>query len=285
MAKKATLSYGITWYTPSKLKAMLEGSKAEQAQVRKEYTRLRDISQKRLKRLKAAGYANTEVYKRNVKHYKKLKDIKTKSELAGRLSDLSRFIEAEASTVTGIKEWRAKTLATLGENGYTFVNEKNLDKFGDFMEEYRNQMLDMSYDSGDSADLFNIVTKKRISPDEVFKNFEVWLANLELVGELTKLLSNKNLIDFMSRYKDDLLNGRYAEEDIIDLFSIVKEHNLSYTEVTNELDWWIDHIEVAKKLSKTGSRNITGADNTTRFKARVLAAGVFRGRRKGRNKK
>ena len=92
MATRARLTYDFSWYTPSEIKAKLEAGGDLAKQVRKEYTRLRDISQKRLKRLAAAGYTDTEIYQRNYKHYPKLKDIKSKSELAQRLSDLSRFV-------------------------------------------------------------------------------------------------------------------------------------------------------------------------------------------------
>lgn len=192
MARRATLSYDLVWYTPSNLVAMLEGDKALVSQVRKEYTRLRDISQKRLKRLAKAGYTDTEVYKRNVNHYPKLKDIKTKHELAARLSDLSRFVASAQSTVSGIKEKERKSLESLSEHGYGFVNESNLQEFGDFMEEYRNQLLDMDYDSGDAAELYNVVIKHKLDPSKVQENFEYWLENLEKAQALRRSKTDGN---------------------------------------------------------------------------------------------
>lgn len=192
MARRATLSYDLVWYTPSNLVAMLEGDKALVSQVRKEYTRLRDISQKRLKRLEKAGYTDTEVYKRNVNHYPKLKDIKTKHELAARLSDLSRFVASAQSTVSGIKEKERKSLESLSEHGYGFVNESNLQEFGDFMEEYRNQLLDMDYDSGDAAELYNVVIKHKLDPFKVQEDFELWLENLEKAQALRRSKSDGN---------------------------------------------------------------------------------------------
>ena len=186
MAKRATLKYDFNWYTPSNIKAMLEGDKGLQSEVRKEYTRLRDISQKRLKRLAKAGYTDTEVYRRNVKHYPKLKDIKSKSELAQRLSDLSRFVASKQSTVSGIKEKERKALESLSEHGYGFVNESNIQEFGEFMEEYRNQLLDMDYDSGDAAELYSVIQKHKIDPEKVKVDFEYWLENLEKAQELKR---------------------------------------------------------------------------------------------------
>lgn len=179
MVRKASLRYDFNWYTPSNLKAMLEGSKDLNREVRKEYSKLRDIARKRLQRLEAAGYTETEAYRRNVNHYPKLKDIKTKSELAQRLSDLSRFIASSQSTVSGIKEREQKVLERLHENQYNFVNESNLKDFGEFMEAFRDQMLDMEYDSGDAAEVYSIVVKHKVDPEKVKEDFEYWLEHID----------------------------------------------------------------------------------------------------------
>ena len=187
MAKRAKLTYEESWYTPINIRNMLKDPQKEK-EVRKEYTRLRDISQKRLKRLAAAGYTETEVYKKNVKHYPKLADIKSKNELAQRLSDLSRFISGQRSTVKGMKESERKALETYHEHGYDFVTPDNLRSFGEFMGEYRDQMLDMEYDSGEAADAYRIVEKHKVDLEVVKQNFEWFLENAE---ELDKLKATK----------------------------------------------------------------------------------------------
>lgn len=185
----AKLTYDPNWYIPTKIKAEISDNRAA---VRKEYTRLRDISQKRLKRLKAAGLDDTQAYLKNYKHYPKLNDIKSDSELAARLSDLARFITAKGSTVSGQKDIMKKSLSTLHETGYTFVNEGNFRDFGKFMEEYRNQMLDMSYDSGDAADLYGVVIKHQLDPEKVKADFEFWLENLDRAEKLRRSKSAGN---------------------------------------------------------------------------------------------
>lgn len=176
MVKKSQPTYDKTWYLPTNL---IRELKSDPTAVRKEYTRLRDIAQKRLKRFEAAGLTNTQAYRKNVKHYPLLKDIKSDYELAGRLSDLERFITAKAGSVSGQKEIRKKSIATLHDNGYTFVNEENFDDFTDFMESYRDQLYDMEYDSGDAADLFGVVIKQKIDPEKVKKDFDFWLENID----------------------------------------------------------------------------------------------------------
>lgn len=176
MAKKSQPTYDKIWYLPTNLTRQL---KSDPAAVRKEYTRLRDIAQKRLKRFEAAGLTNTQAYRKNVKHYPLLKDIKSNYELAGRLSDLERFISAKAGSVSGQRAIRKKSIATLHDNDYTFVNEENFDDFTDFMESYRDQLYDMEYDSGDAADLFGVVVKQKIDPEKVKKDFDFWLENID----------------------------------------------------------------------------------------------------------
>ena len=190
MKRTASLTYEDDWYTPTSILTQIKTGNMKK--VRKEYTRLRDISQKRLKRLEAADMGDTQAYLKNVHHYPKLKDIKTKYELAGRLSDLSRFIKAEASTVSGQRKIRAKSIQTLHDHGYDFVNDTNIVDFGRFMEEYRKQKLeDMGYDSGDAAETYSVVVKHELDPEEVKKDFEFWLENLATAKTLRRSKASK----------------------------------------------------------------------------------------------
>ena len=186
MAKRAALTYSPDWYSPVYLRLLLSSKDA--SKVRKEYTRLRDISQKRLKRMKSAGLEYSEIYKKNVNHYPKLKDIKSNNELSSRLADLARFISSQQSTVSGFKTIRQKALSTLHEHGYTFVTNENYEQFAQFMAEYRYQHLDMVYDSGEAADTFGVLEKHHIPLSKIQKDFEYWVENHK---ELEKMRSMK----------------------------------------------------------------------------------------------
>lgn len=211
MAKIARPTYDVGWYTPSEIKAKLEAGGDLEREVRKEYTRLRDISQKRLKRLKAAGYADTDVYKKNVKHYPKLANIKSKSELAQRLSDLSRFVGSSQSTVKGLKERERKVLQTLRENGYKYIDESNLSDFGEFMEYYRDMKYDLEgYDSGDAADLYTVVEKNKLDADTVKEDFDFWLQN---VDEAKKIRKAKRRTGKTKQVLEELTTRVYSKED------------------------------------------------------------------------
>lgn len=209
MAKIARPTYDVGWYTPSEIMAKLSSKASLQREVRKEYTRLRDISQKRLKRLAAAGYENADVYKKNVKHYPKLKDIKTDTELAQRLSDLSRFVGSTQSTVRGLKEREKKVLKTLKKNGYKYIDESNLSDFGEFMEYYRDAMYDLEYDSGDAADLYTVVEKNKLDPEKVKEDFDFWLENIE---DAKKIRKAKRRTGKTSEVLEELVAKVYQED-------------------------------------------------------------------------
>lgn len=185
MKKAASLTYEKDWYAPVFLRHLM--NTGDEAKVRKEYTRLRDIAQKRIKRLEKAGLTDTEVYKRNVKHYPKLGDIKTKNELSARLSDLARFVASERSTVSGFKAIRKKSLETLHEHGYEFVNEANFKDFGEFMAEYRYQHLDQIYDSGEAADTFGVLEKHHVDVDQIRDQFEQWIENRKTLESMRSM--------------------------------------------------------------------------------------------------
>lgn len=182
----AKLKYDIDWYTPANIKNFMAADPMNVKLVRAEYTRLRDIEQKRIKRMgEHPEYRRTQVYKQNAGKYPKLADIKG-GQLPYKLSALQRFVSAKASTITGIKEIRAKQLETLHKHEYNFVTEENLSEFGEFMEEFRAQKLDEQYDSGDAADTFYMVQKHGLDPIDIEKEFNFWLENHKEAASMKK---------------------------------------------------------------------------------------------------
>ena len=186
----AKLTYDIDYYRLDKILGKLKGdigdATANRKEIRAEYTRLRDIAQKRLKRMGETKFRETNTYKFNVKHYPKLKDIKTVNELAGRLADLARFITDPYGTLAKQKEIMKKSLTTLHENDYTFVTEENYIEFGKFMEYYRDTHYDEIYDSGDAADAYGVTVKHQIDPEKVKEDFEFWLENIQAAKNLKR---------------------------------------------------------------------------------------------------
>lgn len=187
MANRASLTYSRDFYLPQKTIGMIKaGGKAEKA-IRKEYTRLRDISQKRLKRMaKNPIFSKSDTYLKNVDNFPKLKDITSAEMLADKLADLSSYISQKTTTLSGAKEVMYKSLETLHANEYTFVTPENYLEFGKFMEEYRFQIQDEEYDSGDAAETYGVLEKHKIPVEQIKDDFEYWLANRDTLDKLYK---------------------------------------------------------------------------------------------------
>lgn len=98
-----------------------------QAAVRANYTTLRDIAQKRLKRAQAAGYMLDK------EPFAKLADIKDKRDLAAEYATISRFLLSPDSTAAGREKREEKAVERLNARGIDFVNKKNVADFGKFL--------------------------------------------------------------------------------------------------------------------------------------------------------
>lgn len=112
--------------------------------LRKEYTRLRKIANKRLKRLQASEYKETDLAKEYAGGFAILAEVE---DLPRELTQLARFVASERSSITGLKRIDKQTISTLQEHGYTFVNSKNVRQFGAFMEEMRQAGYSKLYSS------------------------------------------------------------------------------------------------------------------------------------------
>lgn len=185
---KATLKYDKDIYSYSTLKLAQPLTEKE---VRQEYSRLRSIAQKRLKRFQGTEWEDTQIYKYNKDNFPKMKDIKSKDEIYHRLSLVANFITSSRSTISGLKRERKETINTLQERGYTYINNKNFKDFTEFMETIRTEKIAQIYDSKRIAELFNVAQKKKIPVDEIKKDFSSWMKNKEKLEKL-KLTKNKN---------------------------------------------------------------------------------------------
>ena len=173
-------------FTPSQLEyqALQEGSLSYK-QKRAAYTQLRDIAQKRIKRL-AREFSQSETYKQHKEGIRKLRDIKTESQLNIELAKLNKLIQSPYSTITGQKNLREQALETLKSNKYykpgttePIVTEENYDRFTDFMEAYRADAEARVYGSETPTELFNEAERLKIKPKSLIDYFSYWVDHLE----------------------------------------------------------------------------------------------------------
>lgn len=186
--QKSVLHYPRDYYTVSALEL---ADVLTNKEMRAEYSRLRSIAQKRLANLRRAGYTDDNFYRYNAERYVPLADIKNEKQLMQKLSDIANFLSSRKSIVRERKKKEADILERMHKNGLDFVNEDNLQRFGEFMEAFRQEKIDSIYSSDQAADLFDIAIEKRISFNALQKNFEEFLGQEEKISKIKRRKSSK----------------------------------------------------------------------------------------------
>lgn len=173
-----------TAYTPAGL-TMLHPDQV--ATARREYQRLRRIAEKRLARLGASEFADSEAYRRNVGKFIPLSQVSSNRELGALLHQVRNFLDARRSSVTGQRAIIREQLETLHEHGYTFVNTSNLKAFGQFMEAARAAAGGRLFASDRVAEMYDASERKGIPPEQLMENFDFWRRHVETLNDMPRI--------------------------------------------------------------------------------------------------
>ena len=120
----------IPYSDPAGIMSYIRNPKYGSAWVRKEYTRTRDIMQKRITRLKEAGYYAPRPAA--------LKAIKSDRDLAYALSEMYNFLYSKHGSLTDIRNTEKQFIQTLREMGLDeFKGKKSKKELKDLGQEYR----------------------------------------------------------------------------------------------------------------------------------------------------
>lgn len=162
-------------------------TKNEMRQMRKEYTRLRDIAQKRIKRLGESEYNWAKAYTSHKSGFKKLADIEPEN-FAKEMSQLAKFVNAKLSTVTGQKAKREAIKRSWGEQGLdvTNANYKQVFQIIDAMRK-----LKVMYGSDKAVSLAEFVSKEGIDINIILEPEKLE----RLLMHADELQSLKNIAD------------------------------------------------------------------------------------------
>lgn len=151
-----------------------DAGKQEIREIRAEYTRLRDIMQKRIKR----GGLNIEI--------PKLRDLKGKADLAKEFAYLNRVIASETTTKRGQARIEERTVETLQRHKFTDISKINIKEFNRFMEWYREKYTAelpegrvQIFDSDTAVVVFSKELNKKITQDtkaaQISRLFNAWM--------------------------------------------------------------------------------------------------------------
>lgn len=182
-------------YTTVGAEAMFATADAKQLRdLRAEYTRMRDVAQKRLGRLGKA-FPKSKTYQQHAAGFKKLHDIPQK-DLGKAFSELAKFLRAKGSTVSGQKEIKQKTINTFQEQGLP-LNPKNYDRVIDILERARLEKL--VYGSDEIIDLADATLDMSNEQfDSVLDNLSGILAHAEESIPALESLSPDEMADIDS---------------------------------------------------------------------------------------
>lgn len=149
-----------------------EISKMAISEVKKAYSELRSVANKRLSRLESQGLGSYGSYR-----FPKVRDL-TENQIRSELAETSRYLRDPRHTVRGEKAYMKREIESLHDQGYDFIDESNFYEFTDYMDDLRDQYGAKAFDSGDAADVFNNSQKIGIDPELVKENFEYFAEHL-----------------------------------------------------------------------------------------------------------
>lgn len=144
--------------------------------MRAEYTKMRDIAEKRIKRMGQSEFRKSKTYQDHANGFRKLKDLDPR-DLPKAFSELSKFVTAKRSSITGQREIMRKTIEAWNKQNVP-LNEQNYDRTMDILERMRK--LKIVYDSEtvvDVADLTLALSEQQF--DQVLDNLEAYLLHTE----------------------------------------------------------------------------------------------------------
>ena len=138
-------------------------TKPERKAMHAEYTRLRDIAQKRIKRLGASEFSFAKAYQNYQYGFPKLRDL-SEADFPKALAHLYTFVNRKSSTITGQRERMKKTIEMYAEQDITLTPE-NYKYVAKVMQMLRKRKL--LYDSEKAVTLVETILSR---PDLKFSN-------------------------------------------------------------------------------------------------------------------
>ena len=173
--RKAELKYSFRQYT---VYANRIGAGIPQNEIKKEYTRLRDILNKRIQRINKSDFAGQGISGQFPQGLPKLSEI-APEDLPYLLQQAATALSSRGGSLKGLQMRQKDTIDSLRERGYTNIDAANIRAFASFMEEARDRGLEKIYGSDTVATLYDSIVSLDISPETVMKDFAWWLDNID----------------------------------------------------------------------------------------------------------
>ena len=194
---KDIFSWDSDAYTVQALESMYRGAnKADMAALKREYTRLRDIAHKRIKRLGQSEFKKSAAYQAHKMDFPKLRNIDPR-DIPKAMADMAKFLQAKTSTVSGQRSRKRKTIQAWQKQGLN-LTEKNYNQVMALLKEMRSRKI--LYGSDKVITLVDTAMEKKWGMNKILNsdNLDKLLANADEVGEIPKS-AGSNLDDYVRR--------------------------------------------------------------------------------------
>ena len=168
----------------AKLYSPYQISKMTDAEIRKAYSSLRSVANKRLGRLQAQGLNMTA---RTGYRFPTISQVQesSKATVASELADVSKWLREERSTVKGEKAFLSYFQELMNEKGYgDFVDTpdkiyETLEFLDDVREQYKDQLK-----GSDILDVLEETDRLNIPREKVKENIDLFIANIEKLKDV-----------------------------------------------------------------------------------------------------
>lgn len=169
----------------SKLYSPYQISNMSESAMRKAYSELRSVANKRLSRLEKQGLGMTA---RTGYKFPTIKNIEesSKATIASELADVSKFLRDPRTTVTGEKKFLQNFKEMMTDKGYGSLVETPEEIYNviEFMEEIRETNNNKILPSGDTLDALQQAQRLKI-PIEKFKdNIDLFVQHLDELEDI-----------------------------------------------------------------------------------------------------
>lgn len=185
MPKKDIFSWDPETYTIQALESIARGANRDDwSAIKAEYTKLRDIAHKRIKRLGESEFKKSAAYTSHKGDFPKLRDLDPR-DIPAAMAEMAKFLRAKTSTVTGQRIRRSKTIKAWQKVGLD-LNEKNYNKVMALLKEMRSRKI--LYGSDKALTLVETSMQKGWNFNKVLKagSLDKLLANADQVSEIPK---------------------------------------------------------------------------------------------------
>ena len=185
--RQASLKYPFAQYT---VYANRIGAGIPQNEIKKEYTRLRDILNKRIQRINKSDFAGQGIAGRFPQGLPKLAEI-APEDLPYLLQQAATALNSRGGSLKGLQMRQSEMVKSLRERGYTNINNSNIEDFARFMEESRDRGLEMVYGSDNVASLYDATVAVGLDPEDIMDDFDWWTTHQDEVAEALERLRNR----------------------------------------------------------------------------------------------